>query len=287
MQKIIQGALTANAASLGLNWIYNIPYLDRLSKEQDLTFTEVDPKKYKRARKAYMAYPNAKVGDVSLQGELLKWLYEALKENPDLTRDEFENLLYDKIKPGGVYEGWVESYGKKIILNHLNKELEIDTEPLSINDDQLVGFIPYIACKALNLSNEKAFELANVFTEDETYKSFYNVFDQLIEDAQATTLKEALKASLTNVPKDFGFKLTMALNTQTPKDILNIVNTSCSIGYALPLMYTIMHSTSSYEEAVRLNTQFGGASSDRGTLMGALLSTVYDINNEWIELTNL
>jgi len=287
MEKIIQGALTANAASLGLNWIYNIPYLDRLAKEQDLTFQAVDPAKYKRARKAYMAYPNAKVGDVSLQGSILKWLVEALKDDNDLSKEDFEDLLYEKIKPGGPYEGWVESYGKKIILNHFYKELELENDPIAIDDDQLVGFIPYIACKALNLSNEKAFELAGVFTNDENYLKFYHIFDSLIEKAKKTSLSEALKASLTDVPKAFGFKLTMALNTETPKDILKIVNTSCSIGYALPLIYTILNSTTSFEEAVRLNTQFGGASSDRGTLIGALLAQLHDINPAWIELTHL
>ncbi len=287
MNKIIQTSLYANASSLGLNWIYNIPYLERLSKSEDVLFQAVDPAKYKRARKAVMAYPNAKVGDVSLQGDILKWLYKALEENPELSKEDYEKLIYNHIKPGGEYEGWIEKYGKKLVFNETIKELELDHKPLEQNDDQMVGLIPYYACKALNLPNEKAFELTQAFSNEDDYKAFFEVFDKLIEDLKEKSFKDALNNSLNYIPKHYGFKLNMALNVEHPKDLLKIVSNACSITYAIPLVYTILYHTSSLNEALKLNTVLGGASSDRATLIGFLYSFKTPPSDDALKILNL
>jgi ADP-ribosylglycohydrolase len=63
----------------------------------------------------------------------------------------------------------------------------------------------------------------------------------------------------------------------TPLFIKDYAGTACSIYHALPVIIHIMYHTQSFEEAIRKNTAIGGASSDRGMLLGALLSFYYDI----------
>jgi len=286
MNKNTKGAFVANAASLGLNWIYNIPYLDRLAKQGEIVFLEIDPAKYKRARKAWNAYPNAEVGDLSFQGNILKWLLEAWKDTPDFNQTDYLELIHEKIKPGGTYEGWVESFGQKLIFNRLIDRYELSQEKLVMDDDQLVGFVPYIAAKELGYDNDRAWDLAQGFTSNEEYRQFYDVFDALLTDIKTMSMKDALKKSLKNVPMQFGFKLTMALNTKEPKEILNIVNTGSPIGYSLPILYTILAHSASFEEAIRLNTKFGGASSDRGLLLGLIFAQISEIPENWLEKTH-
>ena len=282
MKKYLEGALIANAAALGFNWIYNMPYLERTAKSETLVFQKADPEKYKRARKGTFAYPFAEVGDVSFQGEIAKWLYQALKENPDLTKEEYEQLVFEQIKPGGAYRGWIESYGRKLVFNKEIEAFKLDYTPLSQDDDQLIGFIPYLVTKELGLSNEKAWELAQAFTNLEEYKEFYETFDLLFKDLESMPMKEALQKSIQNAPKQYGFKLTMAVNMEDVKSfILQLVNTSCPIKYAIPLTYAILAHTNSYQEAVELNTKLGGASADRGMLIGAIYSQISDIPEDW------
>ncbi len=282
MKKYLEGALVANAAAMGFNWVYNMPYLERLAKTEHLVFQKADPSKYQRARKAVFAYPFAEIGDVSFQGEIAKWLYHALKENPDLTQEAYQQLIYEKIKPGGEYRGWVESFGKKLIFNQMIRDFELEQEPLRINDDQLVGFIPYLVTKELGLANHKAWELAQAFTDLEEYPAFFEVFDQIFEDVKTMPLKDALQKSIAVAPKQYGFKLTMALTMDDVKSfILQLVNTSCPVKYAIPLTYAILAHTTSYQEAVELNTQIGGASADRAMLIGAIYSQVSDIPEAW------
>ncbi len=287
VKKYIHGALVSNAASMGFNWIYNMPYLERLEKEQDLTFQKADPAKYKRARKAVLAYPYAKVGDVSLQGEIAKWLYKLLQENPQATKDDYETMVFENIKPGGHYRGWIESYGQKLIYNKLTASLKTDNAILSIEDDQLVGFIPYIVSKELSLPNEKAWEMAQVFTNNEDYLNFYTVFDNVLENLKTMAMKDALKAAIPLAPRHFGFKLTMALQMDDSKSFVQqLAETSCAIQYAIPLTFNILANTASYEEAVKLNTRLGGASSDRGMLLGMLYAQISEIPKSWLAKTN-
>ena len=125
MNAFLKGAFVANAASMGFNWIYNMTYLEKLSQSQSLVFQPVDPQKYKRAGKSYLGYPNAQIGDISVQGEIAKWLYSALSSNPSLDIEAYEQLLYEMIRPGGSYHGYIESYGKKFVYNKLVEQLKI------------------------------------------------------------------------------------------------------------------------------------------------------------------
>ncbi|MFU8793475.1 MAG: ADP-ribosylglycohydrolase family protein [Acholeplasmataceae bacterium] len=288
MDKYLKGALVSNAASLGFNWVYNMPYLEKLAHEQSLVFQPIDPAKYKRAGKSYLAYPYAKVGDHSAQGDIAKWLYEALKETPDLTKEAYESLIFNRIQPGGSYVGYVEAYGKKLIINQYNQMLKFTSDALEINDDQLVGFIPYLVTKELGLSIDLAWSLAQAFTMISDYYLFYQMFDELFEQLKTKPLKEALKESVSKAPAHYKDVLLIALEQKDSKAfVLEHSGTACHIPHAIPLIYNILAHTSSFKEAVELNTKLGGASCDRGMLIGAVCSNVYDIPSDWVNQTNL
>ncbi len=283
MNNILKGALIANAASLGYNWIYNLPYLERLEKNESLVFKKADAAKYKRARKAVLAYPFAEIGDVSLQGEIAKWLFQALKEDQDFSAKAYQDMVFEKIKPGGAYRGWIESYGKKLIFNQMIDDFELDSQPLNMDDDQLVGVVPYLVCKTLDLGNEKAWELAQVFTDNEDYKDIYAgldaIFTSLDEDKD---VKKALQTAIPKMPRPYGFKLAQAIALEDTKPFLmNYVKTSCSIKDTIPLAFHIISRSENYEAAVKMNTKIGGASSDRGMIIGAIYSQVSDIPKSW------
>ncbi len=288
MNKFLTGALVSNAATMGYNWIYNMPYLERLAKTETLTFQKADPAKYKRARKAVLAYPNAEVGDVSLQGEIAKWLYDFMKDSPKATKEDYADLIYNHIQPGGDYSGWVESYGKALVYNRLSDDLKTDHSELKIEDDQLVGFIPYLVFKELGFTVERSYEFAQIFTSNDDYLAFYKVFDCVFDNLMTMSMKEALQKAIPLAPQQFGFKLTMAVQMEdTTSFVQQLSNTSCAIQYALPLIFNILANTDSFEEAVSLNTKLGGASADRGMLIGAIYAQVSKIPEDWISKTNL
>ncbi|MCR3906718.1 MAG: ADP-ribosylglycohydrolase family protein [Tenericutes bacterium] len=288
MNKFIKGALVANAAAMGYNWIYNMPYLEKLSKEQSLVFQKADPAQYERAKKSYYVYPKAEIGDVSVQGEVLKWLYIAMKANPELTPEDYEKLVFEQFQPGGDYQGYIESYGKRLVINKLSEILKLEIEKIEQTDDQLVGIVPYLVCKELGLPNEKAIELKNTFTNKTEYNDIFEMFDHIIEDSKKTSLKEALEKNIKYAPKDYHDKLKKALEMEdTKKFIIEHSGTDCHIPRSIPLIYHLLYHSKDFEDAVNKNVLIGGASCDRGLVIGAIMSQVSDIPDAWIKKTKL
>lgn len=112
MEKYILPALIANAATLGIHWIYDYTYIEKMASQESILVTIQNEQHYKRAKNAYYCYSDHKLGDVTVQGHILKWLYQAMKNNSDFTQHDYSKLLFDQFKPGGTYRGSVESYAK-------------------------------------------------------------------------------------------------------------------------------------------------------------------------------
>jgi hypothetical protein len=283
MSTFLQHGYIANAAAMGLNWIYNMPYLERLAKEQDILFLPVDEAKYKRAGKAYLAYPNAVVGTISVQGEIAKWLTQALDANPELTKEQYQELLFEHIKPGGPYVGYVESYGKQLVINKLAEQVKGNLPALEINDDQMVGLIPYWVCKDRGESSERAFELAQAFTSIHDFLDVYKMLDQLIEDIPTQGMRQAIKQASKLAPKSMKIPVQKAMDVEnTMEFITNHSGTACHIPHAIPLILHILYHTDSFESALQKNTVIGGASCDRGLTIGALAGLAYPVPTDWL-----
>ena len=286
LNPIIKGALVANAASLGVHWIYNSSYLESLSKHQDLLFLKQSKAIFDQGKPSYYVYPNTEVGGHTLQGMFLLWLYKALKDNLNLSREDYEQLIFEALKPGGSYEGYVESYAKRLIVKKLTFELKIPYDEEKLIDHHLVGFMPYLACRALNLSIDRAWELAQAFTTLEDYPKFYQMFDFIFEMIEKKPLPLVLKDAIAFAPEVYHYALNQALvMTDTHQFIKDYAGIACYLPQSIPLIFYILAHSNTYDDAIQFNARLGGASSDRGLLIGAILAQKYDIPKSWIEKT--
>lgn len=286
MKSLMTHGVVGNAAAMGYNWIYNMPYLEGLAKEQSLLFHQPDPAKYKRAGKAYFVYPHAKVGSISVQGEVARWLYAALEENPALTKEQYQELLFDHFKPGGDYQGYVESYGKQLVINKLSEQVKAPLPNLVYNDDQMVGMMPYFVSRSLSLPNARAWELAQAFTSVLDYIDVYEMMDALLVLIPQVGMRQAIKQAATKAPVSMRVPIQKAMDlTNTLEFITNHSGTACHIPHAIPMILHILYHTSSFSEALEKNTVIGGASCDRGFCIGALAGLAYDVPSEFLTYT--
>ncbi len=288
MDKRYVGALVANSASLGHHWIYNTPFLESESKKRDLLFQKQNQDVYDRGKPSYFVYPNADIGDFSTQGMFFKWLYEDIIKKDNYSKNDYITMLYEHIRPGGDYEGYIESYAKKMVIESLYDDLKIAYTPFEKDDTHLVNFIPYMVCKLHQLPKEKAWEIAQAFTEVEDFFIFYEMFDELLSIINEAPLKTSLKKVIPKAPKHFQEALYQALDMDDTKAFIkDYAGIACYISQSIPLIFHILSHTTSYEEMVHWNTKIGGASSDRGLLLGFIMSMVSDVPKAWIKLTHL
>jgi hypothetical protein len=282
MKTYVLPGLMANAATLGIHWIYDYQFLHQLSQTSSLLFRIQNKEIYDQAEVSYYSYPNQKLGDVTVQGHIMMWLYDALRQNPELSRSDYENMLFDHFKPGGTYIGYVESYAQKFVLNMIAKNQHIDLPMIAIHDNHLVGFIPYLVCKELGLSIEKAWDLAQVFTDDLSYLAFYKMFDELFSKIHQLGLKEALRSVIHLSPEAYRLSLTQALEMQdTNAFIEGYAGRACAIMSSVPVICHILYHTNSYHEASLYNATIGGAVSDRATMIGAIYAQISKIPSEY------
>lgn len=284
MKQMIFASLLSNAATLGVHWIYNHTYLEETSKSRSLLFTKQDKMFYDNAKPSFYVYPDHEVGQITVQGEILRWLYETLKLDPKLSQSDYEALLYEKFRPGGAYHGYVETYAKKMVQKNMSKELQINIDDYLKQDTHLVGFMPYLATKALDLSIQKAWELAQLFTDNQHYLTYYLYFDVLFELIKDHGLKDAIKRALPFAPDVYKEKLEKAISIKDTNTFIKAyAGRACSIDQAIPVIMHILYHTENFTEALELNAIIGGASSDRGLLIGAILNEVYQIPVVWIK----
>lgn len=277
MNNYIKYALIANKASLGFHWVYDSEFLDKLSKRENLLFRKQDKKIYDKAKPSYYVYPNH---EYSVQAMILNWLYKALLKNSALSKDDYENLLYNHLRPGGSYVGYVESYAKKMILKRLGHELKTHVFDTELIDDHLVGFMPYLACREIGMSSKKAWELAQAFTTLDDYPKYYQMFDYIFDHIKTKAFINVLKDAIDLAPKSHQESLIKAIEMDNTKEFISKhAGIACQISQSIPLIIHILSHVNSFEDMLHLNTKIGGASSDRGLLLGAILSQVYKISD--------
>ncbi len=271
MTSWIKPALLGNASSLGYHWMYNGDYLEELAKQKYLLFQVPNKEEYEVAGHSYYAYPDAKLGDVTVQGQMLTWLYEAVLKQQNFGKTDYHQLLFNQFRPGGTYQGYVESYAKKLVINQLNNDLRLGLQEVEKDDDHLVGFIPYWVSKELDKPLTWAFELTNVLSTRLEYKMLFQMFDQLFVELQSYPMKDAIQRSLHLAPKGLIHKIEKGLEMSDTKSFIKTYSgTACSIYQAIPLIFHLLSHSESVQDLLERNIVIGGATSDRAMVLLAI-----------------
>lgn len=272
MNKVLEASLVANGFGFSLHWIYDPKTIQRIIETEEVFFKKPLQQHYDQAESSFFGYPHASDGDVTTQGMFLLWLSEALKSNPNLSVEDYKHVLLSHIMPGADYVGYIESYAKKLIANEI--ALSMEHEPIfEMVDDHLVGFVPYLACKALNLPTSKAKELASLFSSDEDYGKLFDVFDEFVEGLTVENKQSKLKIMIEHAPFTFQTKLKQACeNTSDDIFLEQYSGIACVIPQSIPLIIRIIHKASTFEEAMLMNVAYGGAISERAMMLGYVFS---------------
>lgn len=278
--KLIENALLSNASQLGFNWIYNYDFLKEFALNNEMLMKEPEDEMYKKVKPSYHAYPNAKLGTLTVQGEILKWLFDKWEKDDTYSSHEYYNLLLNAFKPGGFYNGYVESYGRILVYNHLANEMN-NKDLITLNDDQLVGFMPYLAAKALNKSNEEAFEFTKVLTNDQTYFELFKLFDTISKKNKSDDL---ILNNLSKLNDELKEKIRNGVLIKDTDEFLKENDgTSCSVIKSMPIIFHLYLKHDKLFDALKENVIIGGASCDRALLLG-FLYTDDNLPSNWFYL---
>lgn len=275
----ILGALVADAASLGLHWLYSPARIAEIEAVRGLTFLSPNLADYS-GTPSFFTHRKEKVGDSSAYGEVCLLMLRHLAKHGVFKRMEYQMEFCQHFGTDGDYVGYIDHPTRYLLLN-LKPLAPADFPAASgANDDQLPALS---ALPALVASHGGTLQALLLCVEEVVRVTNNNAL--AVSAAQCAAA--ALFAELNGVP--VGEALTKALpfagETLAPlleqalaEPALNSVamaerfGMSCRVIQGLPIIFHIAKLAPDYRTAIEANIRAGGDSCGRSILLGALVA---------------
>ncbi len=278
---LLLGALVADAASLGVHWIYEPERIAEIAARRGgkTAFTPVDAANYKDTR-AYFAHGLRHNGQLTQYGEVLRLAIQSMNANGGaFDVGAYHAAFTAHFGPGGTYLGYIDRPTRAALDN-----IAAETSPSGIDDDQnpAVARLPaifagYHGKSGLAEMIATAMQVTNVNGVAAAYSAAFA--DVLARVAGNQPLAEALLAAAETADGAIKAELLGALSTaeDNSTDYAGLMGRACHLPTAGPIVFHILKHSDSYAEAVERNNLAGGDSAGRSIMIGAVMGYVHGI----------
>ena len=284
---VVLGALVADAAAMGLHWLYDPDRIASLAERLEPLFLPADQQHFDGA-KGYFAHEGKRAGELSQYGAVLALAMKSLVATggqPDIA--DYQRRYVAFFGPGGDWKGYTDRPTRGTLAN-LSPEISEKTPAVSgIDDDQMPAFsvVPAIVAAGPNapsmandvagmvrvtndnpLATEAALILANVVSALLRGEDIKTILAEQA-DAAGDLLRPLLHEAL-------------AADDRTSVDIAGHFGRACHVQQGLPVVFHIVKHAETYEGAVRTNVLAGGDSCGRSMALGAIMGARYGFGGE-------
>lgn len=268
----LKGALVADAAAMGLHWMYEQEQIANVAQSGDILFRQPDATVY-AGKKSYFAHAGRNAGDYSHYGEAAQMFADLLSSGESYSVDAHRALFMQKFGPGGSFVGYADR-PTRALLGRLLIEQDNLPEDSGADDDQLPALAAVPAMFAFEHSRDNLIKAVKVSSVNAVaIEGACTLFDCLHLLSQGASLKSALTDSAQTCKGELGELLTDALKRE-PYDPLAAANTygmPCHIPQGLPVVWHMLNHDQSFETLIRDNVACGGDSCGRALALGAIV----------------
>ncbi len=286
------GALVADAASLGLHWLYDTQRIADIAKQHhgQVAFIPPNPTHYD-AVPGYFAHAKRSNGMLTQYGETLLLAIKSIAQYGQFDTANYQQAYLETFGLGGTYTGYIDRPTKATINNIVNEQLT----PSGTDDDQhpAISTLPAIVVcyqedNALQDKINAAIQVTNV-NDEATHYGW--VFAQALQSVlQGNSIIPSLETAAKNAPDYIRRKLTQALESTESNSVAygEITERACHLKQGMPLAFHILKNSSTFKQAVETNIKAGGDSAGRAIIIGALFGAYTNIESgngiplEWI-----
>lgn len=279
----ILGALTADAATLGLHWLYDADRLKTLQQQGPLAFRTPDPANYHGVM-GFFAHAGKQAGDLSFYGESCRlMLVHLAKTGGNFERQVFQQEWLATFGPGGHWVGYADRPTRLTVVRLLGYTKPDDYPAVTgADDDQL----PALECVPAIVASQRA---GHSRSRDELISTIQQAVAVTHDHPQARdaatvsaiALDEVLAGTplpqaLSRAAQAAGEILQPLLSEALALPVLDAAAAAarfgmpCHLHQGLPLLFHIAHRASGFREAVEANILAGGDSCGRSLMLGAL-----------------
>lgn len=274
---LLLGALVADAACMGLHWMYDVEHIDTLEQGGDLLFRPADGNAYVNRRGAFV-HAGKRAGELSHYGESARLVHEVLLSGSYSTaahRDAFMATF----GPCGSYCGYADRPTKSLIARMLGSSEPL-VDPSGMDDNQMPAFCVLPAMAAVDADPEDILLAAKVISINEDVLAGIETVCSLIQYLKTgESLDNALHKAAHDRSDAIGQRLqkSLAIPDYQPVGIGDVFGRACYAHDALPVVWHLLQHASDYESVVRDNVRCGGDSCGRAMVLGSIAGMVFGI----------
>lgn len=287
MNKIdaLNGALVADAATMGLHWMYEQEQLQKIALTGDVLFRQPDASVYE-GRKAYFAHAARVSGQFSQYGECVNLVARCLESGASYDPIEHRNLFLDTFGPGGQYVGYADRPTKALVARILTEGDELAVVSGS-DDDQLPALASVPALFAFQASNPQLLQwletAVRVTSDNEVAVAGARcVMECLQQLSTGASLPSALEAAAGEGGKTLEplLREALAMASYEPLACAEKFGMPCHLPQGLPVAWHLLAHANDFESAVRDNILCGGDNCGRSVAVGAIAGLVFGVPSE-------
>ena len=310
-EEIVWGGLVADAATMGMHWIYNQKRIAKIANGKpeffDCELANYTPEEGESEKIPYFyVHEGKKAGDLSHYGEQLLVMLKALaKKNGTFSRRTFEDVFYQFFGPDGEWVGYIDRPTRVTLYNYMKRERDahdiIDESKEEFcgdtSDDQLPTITKLPALIALYFDKDNFEEMveagARTTNNNDTAVSFAQVYGAMLKAAIETrdrmAVIEAARVAAAPYPEISDIIERALSMVDKPHNEASLhFGISCHLPYSLPHDIVLLYNCDNYVDAIRMNILAAGDNCGRSVMIGAIYAALYGqgdngLPQEWID----
>ncbi|GIX14238.1 MAG: ADP-ribosylglycohydrolase [Paracoccaceae bacterium] len=279
----ILGAHLADAAALGLHWLYDPERIAAL--KGPIAFRPPDPADYEGARGVFVHH-GRRAGQGSHYGEQMRVMTRAILAAGEYRTEIYASAFLASFGPGGSWVGYADRATRGSV-----EGIAHGRHPSGAEDDQMPAVVklpPLIARLRGQAWEAVVAEAVAVTSNHPVALAWAPAAAAALHAAMAGAgLHAALHAGVRAVPGRVGQPLHVAMEhaRDDPVAFAGRVGRACAVTEALPVAFQILARAGSFREAVLDNIRAGGDSCGRGIFIGAMAAMEWGVTSaplDWL-----
>ena len=267
---VVLGALVADAATMGLHWLYEPDRIASIAEETDPIFLAADRRNFDGA-KGYFAHAGKSGGELSQYGAVLALAMGSLVAsggNPDIA--DYQRRFRAFFGPGGDWKGYIDRPTRGTLAKIGDAVGDETPHVTGIDDDQMPSLSPVPAVVAAGQDHAeleaRVTSMVRVTNDNQLAVETALITARLI---QAMLRDEPLHYALHAEAERAGevlqplLKEALGMTDRSTVDIAGHFGRACHVHQGMPVVFHILNAEETYEDGVRNNILAGGDSCGR------------------------
>ena len=278
----LAGALVADAATMGLHWLYDQDQIKAVSASGDILFRQPDSAVYKD-KKGYFAHAARRSGELSHYGESAR-IVGQLAADGEYDTTLHRQRFFEAFGPCGHYSGYADRPTKALVARMISEGDDI-ADLSGMDDNQMPALCVVPGLFAFDYSAQTIQSATQVISTNTDVVAAATAVQQCLDHlAQGRTLPEALRLSADAMDGDVGplMKEALAIEQYEPLDTATRFGLACYVEHALPVVWHLLNHATDFESLVRDNIRCGGDNCGRSMALGAIAGLAFGVPDSMV-----